>query len=85
LGDFDNPPKSKVSTSSKLPEGEGATKAEKSEKDPLYDALMNDDALLKMTEGWNEVLEEISHEDPNLMAEFQQFQKSFHEGTSTSK
>ena len=83
LGDFDNPPKPKVPTNSKL--SGDAAKVNQPETDPLYDTLMNDDALLKMTEGWNEVLQEMSNEDPNLMAEFQQFQKNFQEGTSTSE
>ena len=46
-------------------------------QEPDLNELLNDDALLKMSEGWNEVLKEMSNEDPSLMEEFQKFQKNF--------
>ncbi|XP_066931743.1 peroxisomal biogenesis factor 19-like [Clytia hemisphaerica] len=39
--------------------------------------FLDDDALLKMSEGWNEVLQQMSSEDPGLMEEFDSFQKQF--------
>ena len=47
------------------------------DEEPDLNELLNDDALLKMSEGWNEVLKEMSSEDPSLMEEFQKFQKNF--------
>ena len=49
------------------------------ENDPLYDALWNDDALLKMTSGFNETLEHMAKDDPTMMGEFQKFQANISE------
>ena len=47
----------------------------KSEEQDLGE-MLDEDALLKMSEGWNEVLKEMSDGDPALLEEFQKFQKN---------
>lgn len=42
--------------------------------DPLFEALWKDDSLLKMADGFSDVLEQMSKEDPEMMAEFKKFQ-----------
>ena len=39
----------------------------KDEHEAILESLWDDDALLKMSESWNDVMEEMSKEDPNLI------------------
>ena len=52
----------------------------KDEQEAILESLWDEDALLKMSESWDDVMKEMSKEDPNLMAEFEKFQQGFSSG-----